>query len=149
MDIYLPYLKYIDGAVSARYSDAADYPQVATAAIRRMAEQVGPCSFGEDGLLKRGVIIRHLLLPGQLNGAKAVMDWVAETFAPGEVLFSLMSQYTPWGRAEEFPEINRTLRAGEERAAREYMDNLGLDGFVQERSSVGRQYTPNFDLTGI
>lgn len=149
VDIYLPDLKYMDGAVSARYSDAPDYPETAAAAIRQMAEQVGPCVFDEDGLLKRGVIIRHLLLPGQLNGAKAAMDWVAETFAPGTVLFSLMSQYTPWGRAGEFPEIDRTLRAGEVRAAREYMDNLGLDGFVQERSSVGRQYTPNFDLTGI
>lgn len=149
VDIYLPDLKYMDGTVSARYSDAPDYPQVATAAIRAMVEQVGPCVFDGDGLLKRGVIIRHLLLPGQLNGAKAAMDWVAEHFAPGQVLFSLMSQYTPWGRAGEFAEINRTLRAGEIRAAREYMDNLGLDGFVQERDSVGRQYTPNFDLTGI
>ncbi|MBQ3134891.1 MAG: radical SAM protein [Oscillospiraceae bacterium] len=149
VDVYLPDLKYMDGQTAARYSDAPDYPEVATAAIRQMAEQAGPCVFDEDGLLKRGVIIRHLLLPGQLNGAKAAMDWVAETFAPGTVLFSLMSQYTPWGRAGEFPEIDRTLRAGEVRAAREYMDNLGLDGFVQERSSVGRQYTPNFDLTGI
>ena len=149
VDVYLPDLKYMDGQTAARYSDAPDYPEVATAAIRQMAEQAGPCVFDEDGLLKRGVIIRHLLLPGQLNGAKAAMDWVAETFAPGTVLFSLMSPYTPWGRAGEFPEIDRTLRAGEVRAAREYMDNLGLDGFVQERSSVGRQYTPNFDLTGI
>ena len=149
VDIYLPDLKYMDGQTAARYSDAPNYPEVATAAIRQMVEQVGPCTFGEDGLLKRGVIIRHLLLPGQLNGAKAAMDWVAKTFAPGQVLFSLMSQYTPWGRAGEFAEINRTLRAGEIRAAREYMDNLGLEGFTQERDSVGRQYTPNFDLTGI
>ncbi len=149
VDISLPDLKYMDAAPAARYSDAPDYPAVATAAIREMVEQVGPCMFDEDGLLRRGVIIRHLLLPGQLNGAKAAMDWVEETFAPGTVLFSLMSQYTPWGRAGEFAEIDRTLRSGEIRAAREYMDNLGLDGFVQERSSVGRQYTPNFDLTGI
>ena len=149
VDVYLPDLKYMDASAAARYSDAPDYPEIATAAIRKMAEQVGSCEFDENGLLKRGVIIRHLLLPGQLNGAKAAMDWVAENFAPGQVLFSLMSQYTPWGRAAEFPEIDRTLRAGEVRAAREYMDNLGLDGFVQERDSVGRQYTPNFDLTGI
>ena len=62
-----------------------------------MVRQTGPCRFGEDGLLKKGVIIRHLLLPGRLEEAKAVMDWVAERFQPGEVLFSLMSQYTPWG----------------------------------------------------
>jgi putative pyruvate formate lyase activating enzyme len=82
-----------------------------------MVRQTGPCQFDETGLLKRGVIIRHLVLPGQLAGAKAVMDWVAEEFAPGTVLFSLMSQYTPWGRASEFPEIDRKLRKSEIRSA--------------------------------
>ena len=67
----------------------------------------------------------------------------------GTVLFSLMSQYTPWGRAGEFPEINRTLRAGEVRAAQQYMDALGLDGFTQDSQSAKREYTPDFDLTGI
>ena len=93
--------------------------------------------------------IRHLVLPGQLDGAKQVMDWVAGEFAPGTVLFSLMSQYTPWGRAAEFPEIDRKLRKGEMRAAREYMENLGLAGFTQDGESAQRDYTPAFDLTGI
>jgi putative pyruvate formate lyase activating enzyme len=99
--------------------------------------------------MKKGVIIRHLVLPGQLEGAKAVLDWIAGEFEPGTVLFSLMSQYTPWGRALEFPEINRKLRKGEIRAAREYMEILGLDGFTQEGESAQREYTPAFDLTGI
>ena len=149
VDIYLPDLKYLDGGPALRYSAAADYPQVATAAIREMVRQTGPCVLDEQGLLKRGVVIRHLLLPGQLQGAKAVMDWVAGEFAPGTVLFSLMSQYTPWGRAAEFPEINRKLRKGEMRAAREYMEILGLPGFTQEGESAQREYTPAFDLTGI
>ena len=149
VDIYLPDLKYLDGKAAERYSAAPDYPEVAAAAIREMVRQTGPCEYGADGLLKRGVIIRHLLLPGQLAGAKQVMDWVAREFAPGTVLFSLMSQYTPWGRAAEFPEIDRTLRKGEIRAAADYMANLGLDGFAQGADSVGRQYTPDFDLTGI
>lgn len=82
-----------------------------------MVRQTGPCAFDGDGLLTRGVVIRHLILPGQVSQAKAVMDWVAAEFGPGTVLFSLMSQYTPWGRSAEFPEIHRRLRAGEMRAA--------------------------------
>lgn len=149
VDIYLPDLKYLDSTPAERYSAAPDYPEVAAAAIREMVRQVGPCQFGEGGLLKKGVIIRHLILPGQLEGAKAVMDWIAREFEPGTVLFSLMSQYTPWGRASEFPEINRKLRKSEMRIAREYMENLGLDGFTQGGESAQREYTPAFDLTGI
>ena len=149
VDIYLPDLKYLDRAPAERYSAAPDYPEVATAAIREMVRQTGPCQFGEDGLLKKGVIIRHLVLPGQLEGAKNVMDWVAREFEPGTVLFSLMSQYTPWGRASEFPEIDRKLRKSEMRIAREYMENLDLDGFTQDGESAQREYTPAFDLTGI
>jgi len=130
-------------------SGAADYFPRAKAAIREMVRQVGPCRFDGDGLLKKGVIIRHLLLPGQLAGAKEVMDWVSREFEPGTVLLSLMSQYTPWGRAKAFPEIDRKLRKGEIRAAQQYMDALGLQGFMQDSESAKREYTPEFDLTGI
>lgn len=149
VDIYLPDLKYLDSGVAARYSGAPDYPETAAAAIREMVRQTGPCQFGGDGLLKRGTVIRHLILPGQVGGAKAVMDWTAGEFEPGTVLFSLMSQYTPWGDLERYPEIRRRLRTSEMRAAREYMENLGLAGFTQERTSAREEYTPPFDLTGI
>ena len=149
VDIYLPDLKYLDSEVAQRYSAAADYPEVATAAIREMVRQVGPYEIGPDGIMKRGVIIRHLVLPGQLSGAKAVMDWVAREFEPGTVLFSLMSQYTPWGNLEQHPEIDRRLRPGEVRSAQQYMDALGLEGFVQDSESAKKEYTPAFDLTGI
>lgn len=149
IDIYLPDLKYMDSAPAGRYSAAPDYPAVAAAAIREMARQVGPCVFDENGLLKKGVIIRHLVLPGQAEGAKQVMDWVAREFPKGTVLFSLMSQYTPYGRADQFPEIDRKLRRGEIRAVQDYMDALGLDGFTQERTSAKREYTPPFDLSGL
>ena len=149
IDVYLPDLKYLDPAAAGRYSAAADYPENARAAIREMVRQTGPCQFGADGLLKRGVVIRHLILPGQVNQAKAVMDWVAGEFEPGTVLFSLMSQYTPWGDLSSCPEIDRRLRPGEMRAAREYMENLGLSGFTQDRTSAKEEYTPPFDLTGV
>ena len=77
------------------------------------------------------------------------MDWVAERFRPGEVLFSLMSQYIPWGRAGEFPELNRRLRPSEARSARQYMAALGLEGFVQEDASAQSAFIPAFDLTGV
>lgn len=149
VDIYLPDLKYLDGELARRYSGASDYPETARNAIREMVRQTGPCRFDENGLLAQGTVIRHLILPGQVGQAKAVMDWTAREFGPGAVLFSLMSQYTPWGDLTAVPEINRRLRPGEMRAAQEYMENLGLDGFTQERTSAREEYTPPFDLTGI
>ena len=148
VDIYLPDYKYRTADYAARYADAADYPQAAEAAIVEMVRQTGLYCY-ENGLLKRGVIIRHLLLPGKLAEAKRVMDWVAETFQPGQVLFSLMSQYIPWGRAAEYPELNRRLRASEIRAAEGYMADLGLEGFTQGAEAAQADYIPPFDLTGV
>ena len=148
VDIYLPDLKYLTPALSERYSGAADYPETAAAAIREMVRQTGPYVL-EGGLLKRGVLIRHLLLPGRLPEAKRVMDWVAETFPPGTVLFSLMSQYLPLGQACDFPELDRRLRPSEARSARDYMAALGLEGFCQESGADDAGFVPAFDLTGV
>lgn len=149
VDVYLPDLKYVDATPAGRYSRAPDYPEVAKTAILEMFRQTGPCRFDGDGMLQKGVIIRHLVLPGQVEAAKRVMDWVKETFAPGEVLFSLMSQYTPYGHAGDFPEIDRPLRRGEARRAEEYMALLELEGFSQEQTSASEQFIPPFDLTGV
>ena len=148
VQIYLPDLKYVTPEYAEQYSGAADYPEAAQAAILEMFRQTGPCVY-EDGLLKRGVIIRHLLLPGKLAEAKRVMDWVVEHFAPGAVAFSLMSQYLPWGRAAEFPALNRRLRPSEVRSAEDYMDALGLEGFTQGAEAAQSEYIPAFDLTGV
>ena len=149
VQIYLPDLKYSRSETAERYSGAADYPEAAKAAILEMFRQTGPCVYGPDGLLERGVIVRHLLLPGRLAEAKEVMDWISEQFRPGEVLFSLMSQYVPWARAQEFPEIDRRVRPSEARAAAAYMSDLGLEGFVQEPASAESAFIPAFDLTGV
>ena len=148
VDIYLPDLKYLTPALAERYSGAADYPAAAAAAIREMVRQTGPCQM-EDGLLKRGTVIRHLVLPGHLAEAKGVMDFVAGEFPAGTVLFSLMSQYLPQGRAGEFPQLDRRLRGSEARAAQAYMEALGLEGFTQEGSAADAGYIPPFDLTGV
>lgn len=149
VDVYLPDLKYTDSEKAERYSNAANYPEVAKAAIMEMYRQTGPVQLDENGLIKKGVIIRHLVLPGQLAAAKEVMDWVYETFPKGAVLFSLMSQYVPLGRASEYKEINRSLRKAEARKAAEYMAELGLEGFTQEMTAATAQYVPSFDLTGV
>jgi len=147
VQIWLPDLKYADNALAKRYSGAADYFDAAAGAIREMYRQAGDYVM-EDGLLKRGVLIRHLLLPGGLNNAKAVMDWIAENFRPGQVLFSLMSQYTPQAGAQGV--LARRVTGGEYRAALAYMQNLGIsDGYCQDSSSARKEYTPDFDLRGI
>ena len=148
IQVYLPDLKYAEDSLAVRYSGAADYFETAAAAIREMFRQVGRCEFDNEGILQHGVVIRHLLLPGALENTKAVLDWIAENFAPGEVLVSLMSQYTPQPGAEGL--LRRRITGGEYRAARAYMENLGLtDGYYQDSSSAREEYTPPFDLTGL
>ena len=147
VDVYLPDLKYADGTLAAELSGAADYFPVACQAIREMFRQVGPYVL-EDGLLKRGVVIRHLVLPGYLDNTRQVLDWIAETFAPGDVLVSLMSQYTPTNNMTG--RMARRVTAAEYRAAAAYMRNCGItDGFVQERTSAEEAYTPAFDGQGV
>ena len=147
VQVYLPDFKYALTEPARDYSAAADYPEIAKAAILEMFRQTGPYKL-ENGLLKRGVLIRHLVLPGELENTKAVIDWVAETFRPGYVLFSLMSQYTPQPGAEG--KLARRLTKAEYRAAERYMADCGLtDGFTQERTSAREEYTPDFRLQGI
>lgn len=147
VQIYLPDLKYALEKPAAELSGAGDYFLTAAAAIREMVRQTGPYEI-EGGLLKRGVIIRHLVLPGQLENTRRCIDWVAETFRPGEVLFSLMAQYTPQLGAAG-PMARHVTRA-EYAAAAAYMENCGItDGFTQERTSAKEEYTPEFDLTGV
>ena len=148
VQIYLPDLKYALERPARELSCAGDYFPVAAAAIDEMLRQVGPYVIGEDGLMKSGVIIRHLVLPGQLENTKAVIDYVSAHFPPHTVLFSLMSQYTPQPGASGA--LARRLNHAEYRAAVRYMTDCGItDGFCQELSSAKEEYTPAFDLQGI
>ena len=147
VQVYLPDLKYADADLARNLSAAPDYFSVATAAIREMFRQTGPCVV-ENGLLKRGVLIRHLVLPGQMENTRRCLDWIAGAFRPGEVLVSLMSQYTPQPGAEGT--LARHVTAAEYRAAAQYMENCGITGgFLQERTSAREEYIPSFDLTGV
>lgn len=147
---WLPDLKYSDAAAAERYSSAPDYFEKAVPAIEQMFRQTGPYEIGADGILKKGVLIRHLILPGQMKNTKGVLEYVAETFRKGDVLFSLMRQYTPHGRAEEFSEINRRITDEEYEEAEAYMEALGIeDGYVQQKESSNQSFIPVFDGTGV
>ena len=147
VQVYLPDLKYALPGPAKRYSGAEDYFERASAAILEMYRQTGPYVL-EDGRLRRGVVIRHLQLPGELENTRRCIDWVAETFRPGEVLFSLMSQYTPQPGAKG--PLARHVTGAEDRAAVAYMENCGItDGYTQERTSAREEYTPDFDLRGV
>ena len=147
---WLPDLKYSDAAAAERYSSAPDYFEKAVPAIEQMFRQTGPYEIGADGILKKGVLIRHLILPGQMKNTKGVLEYVAETFRKGDVLFSLMRQYTPHGRAEEFSEINRRITDEEYEEAEAYMEALGIeDGYIQQKESSDQGFIPVFDGTGV
>ena len=147
VQVYMPDLKYAVADLAGAYSGAADYFSWASAAILEMFRQTGPYRM-ENGLLKSGVLIRHLVLPGALENTRRCIDWVARTFRPGEVLFSLMSQYTP--QPEAAGRLGRHVTKAEYRSAVEYMANCGItDGYTQERTSAKEEYTPEFDLRGI
>lgn len=149
IQIYLPDLKYLDDALAQRVSGVTHYAETAKAAISEMVRQVGPYQLSDDGLLQRGVIIRHLMLPGQLPDTKRVIDWVSSAFPPKTVLFSLMSQYVPLGRAPQLG-FSRTITKGEYRAATEYLLGCGIeDGYVQELDAAQTSYIPVFDGTGV
>jgi putative pyruvate formate lyase activating enzyme len=149
VQVYLPDFKYADEEPARALSMAADYPAVAEAAICEMVRQTGPYGM-KDGLLQRGVLIRHLMLPGRIGNTKRVIDRVSALFPPGSVLFSLMCQYVPAGRAKQVSGLNRRVTAAEYRAAVDYMLACGIEnGYVQEKDSAETEYIPAFDLTGI
>ena len=143
VDIYLPDLKYADGALAARLSGAADYVPVAAAAIREMVRQTGPYQM-EGERLRRGVMIRHLILPGQIENSLRVLDWIGETFPRGTVLVSLMRQYTPMPRVAGMPPLDRQVTQEEYEAVLSWMYLNNLEGFTQEAEAASEKYIPNF-----
>ena len=150
VSVFMPDLKYAFSSTAARYSRAPDYPETARAAIREMVRLTGPYELDENGMLRSGVLIRHLVLPGRIADTRSVLRWVSETFAPGTVLFSLMAQYTPCGDLTRTPELKRTLTADEWDEALSALAEYGIeDGYVQELSAAGEEEIPAFDGTGV
>ena len=141
IDIYLPDFKYADGALAAALSGAPDYFPRAQDAIREMVRQTGAPQWQGDKLL-RGTVIRHLILPGHVDNSLRVLDWVGENFAPGQVLVSLMRQYTPMGNLPA--PFDRRVTEEEYQAVLSWMYLNDLEGFTQEAESADRGFIPNF-----
>lgn len=153
VDVYLQDMKYFDPVLSQKYSGAKDYFEHASKATLEMIRQTGKPQYeiGRDGtnLLKKGVIIRHLVLPGARKDSMKILSWLAENIPPDDYLISIMSQYTPCYKSEKYKEINRHVTSFEYNSVIDEAIRLGIDqGFMQRRSSVGTEYTPDFDLEG-
>lgn len=150
VQIYLPDVKYSNDALAVRLSGVKNYFETSREAVLEMIEQTGPCRFDENGMLKSGVIVRHLVLPGQLDNSRGVIDWFARECAPRGAYFSLMTQYTPMNDLAGFEDINRTLTRRECERIEEYLFNTGIEnGFVQDRESATCEMLPSFDMTGV
>lgn len=143
IDIYLPDIKYYDDEVALLYSNAKNYFDIAAKAVLEMNRQVGASRIAEDGMMYRGLIIRHLVLPGLRKDSMRILDWVAEHLPDAYV--SLMAQYMPAHRAQEFQELNRRVTTFEYRSVVEYFFKIGLtNGFMQNRSAAVAEYIPDF-----
>ena len=139
VQIYLPDLKYLDRTLAKQYSAAPDYPEVAAAAIQEMVRQTGPF-----------VLDENLILPEQGENSKRVIDWVSETFRPDEVLFSLMSQYTPMGDLDRFPELKQPVSPALDAEIYDYLMQSRIEnGFYQDLESASGEMIPKFDNTGV
>jgi putative pyruvate formate lyase activating enzyme len=149
IDIYLPDFKYFNDKYSIKYSNAPNYFSIASKAIEEMYNQVGSASFDTDGMMKKGVIIRHLMLPGILFDSKKIIDYIYTTFGD-DVYISLMNQYTPVNNLEKYPEINKPLNPKHYESLIDYCLSLGIkNAFIQEEGTVSESFIPEFDLRGV
>ena len=141
VDIFLPDLKYSDDALAQQLSGAPDYFAVATAAIREMVAQTGPAQWNGERLI-RGTVVRHLILPGAVENSLKVLDWLGDTFAPGEVLVSLMRQYTPMPGLQQ--PLDRRITEEEYQSVLSWMYLNRLEGFTQQPEAADTAYIPDF-----
>ncbi len=152
VDIYLPDFKYMDAKLSAKYSHAPDYSEVAKVVIAEMVRQTGSAEFfdgDEEGLMKQGTIVRHLLLPGCVQDSKAVIRYLYETYGD-RIYISIMNQFTPLASVEKYPEINRRVTEMEYDEVVDYAIGLGVEhGFIQEGGTAEESFIPQFDGEGV
>ncbi|MDE5966234.1 MAG: radical SAM protein [Lachnospiraceae bacterium] len=153
IDIYLPDYKYDDSGIAAAYSNAPDYPQTARLAIIEMVRQIkrgtSVCSFNQEGMMRRGVIVRHLLLPGQLMAAKRIVKYLHDTYE-NDIYISLLNQYTPVLQHQSYPELSEPVSAKSYRKLVDYALDIGVEqGFIQEGRTAQESFIPSFDLQGV
>lgn len=148
VDIYLTDFKYIRSDKAQKYSNAPDYPEVAKNALAEMKRQVQGYEFDSRGVMQKGVIVRHLVLPQNTNSALRIIDYIAENYS--DTYLSIMAQYVPCGSLENYPEINRKITEREYNKVVDYALQTGLENvFIQQTESAGKEFIPPFDFTGI
>ena len=149
VDVYLPDFKYMDEALSEKYSRAKTYPGIAKKAIEEMIRQVGNAKFNEKDMLIKGVVVRHLVLPGYVEDSKRVIKYLYETYG-NEIYISILSQFTPIEGLDNYPEINRKLTEEEYDEVVDYAIELGVEnGFIQEGDVAKESFIPDFDGQGV
>lgn len=149
VDIYLPDFKYWEEEPARRYSNAPYYRGTAEAALAEMFRQTGECRFDEDGYIQKGMIVRHLVLPGQVSDSKKIVRYLYETYGD-QIYISIMNQYTPLEQVEDYPEIHRKITEAEYDEAVDYAVSIGVtNGFIQEGETAKESFIPAFDCEGI
>lgn len=149
VDIYLPDIKYFDSAPALKYSGAADYFEYASSAVLEMHRQVGGVVLDGNGIAKKGIIIRHLVLPGNISQAVKVFEWVRDNL-PDDTYISVMRQYTPFGKATEMPPVNRRLSSREYAIVKQKILAMGFENcYFQSSESAKESFIPNFNLEGV
>ncbi len=148
-DIYLDDFKYMDGEKAAKYSGAPDYPERAMESLEEMVRQCPEPEFSENGIMKKGVIVRHLLMPGMVKNAKQVVDYVYDTYGD-QVYLSLMHQFTPLEKLEKYPEINRRVTHREYERLLQYAMEKGVtNAFIQDGSVAKESFIPDWNGEGV
>ena len=146
IDVYLPDLKYYSNILSKKYSNVDNYFEIATVAIKEMYKQVGTAQFDENGIIQRGVIIRHLVLPNHLQNSKHILKWIKENM-PNHIYVSVMAQYFPTYRAKQDKYINRKLNLKEYKEIENFLFTLGLEnGYMQDLGKHEEEYVPKWDI---
>ena len=146
IDVYLPDLKYYDNKLAKKYSNIDNYFEISTKAIKKMKEQVGENIFDENGLIQKGMIIRHLVLPNSISNSKNILKWINENM-PKNTYISVMAQYFPTYRAKSVETLNRKLTKEEYKEIENYLYSLDIEnGYIQELGEHEEEYVPNFDL---
>lgn len=149
IDVYLPDLKYFSNKYSLKYSNAKDYFNFAIKAIDEMVKQVGDIQFDKKGIIKKGVIVRHLLLPGLLFDSKKILDYLHKTY-DDKIYISIMNQYTPLAHVENYPEINKKISEKYYNTIIDYAISIGIqNAFIQEEGTAKESFIPAFDYEGV
>ena len=149
VDVYLPDFKYMDSQLAEKFSHAPDYPEAAKTALAEMVRQTGPCVFDPEGYIRKGTIVRHLILPGHTRNSKDVLRYLHETYGD-RIYISIMNQYTPVRPLPDYPELNRKVTRREYEKVLDEAVRLGIEkAYIQEGETADESFIPAFDLEGI